>query len=154
MIGFVVEAVLQPFAEAIAHERQGLADLTSEAGAGRAPRCPICSERPVLGVLREEGHGARRALLCARCLTEWAYLRVMCPACGEQRFDALPVYTADLFAHVRLDACESCRTYLKTIDLTKDGHAVPVVDDVASVPLDLWARERGYRRLRPGLLRT
>jgi formate dehydrogenase maturation protein FdhE len=43
--------------------------------------------------------------------------------------------------------------YVKTIDLTLDGQAVPVVDDVASVPLDLWARDAGYVRLRPNLLR-
>ena len=77
----------------------------------------------------------------------------MCPACGEQQFDALPVYTAEQFAHVRIDACESCRRYLKTIDMTKNGLAVPIVDDLASVSLDLWARERGYTRLRPNLLR-
>jgi formate dehydrogenase maturation protein FdhE len=36
---------------------------------------------------------------------------------------------------------------IKTIDLTKDGLAVPC-DDIASVSLDLWARERGYTRIK------
>jgi FdhE protein len=130
-VAFVLEAVAQPFAEAGA----------------------CCHEPPVLGVLREEGHGARRTLLCGRCLTEREYLRVVCPACGEQQFDALPVYTADQFAHVRIDACDSCRRYLKTIDLSKDGLAEPIVDDLASVAMDLWAREQGYVRTRPNLLR-
>jgi len=31
--------------------------------------------------------------------------------------------------------------------------AVPTVDDLASLPLDLWARDRGYQRLYPNLLR-
>jgi FdhE protein len=106
----------------------------------------------VLGILREEGHGAKRTLLCALCLTEWEYLRVVCTRCGEQQFDALPVYTADQFAHIRIEACDSCRSYLKTIDMTKNGLAVPLVDDLASVALDLWARERGYVRLRSSLL--
>ena len=65
----------------------------------------------------------------------------------------MPVYTADTQAHARIDACDTCRTYIKTIDLTKDGLAVPAVDDLATLPLDLWARERGYRRLYPNLLR-
>ena len=116
-------------------------------------RCPICSALPVVGVLREVGQGAKRTLVCALCLTEREYLRVVCPACGEQQFDALPVYTADQFAHVRIEACESCSHYLKTIDLTKDGLAVPLVDYMASVSLDVWARDRGYVRLRPNLLR-
>ena len=46
--------------------------------------------------------------------------------------------------HVRVDACDRCRHYVKTIDLTKDGLAVPYVDDIASVSLDLWALEREY----------
>lgn len=174
---FVVEAVLQPFAEQSAiRERSEPRPSTSsgrpEPADGGIPdpkfrlpnpesripsssacRCPSCGSLPVVGVLREEGHGAKRTLVCGLCLTERDYLRVVCPACGEQRFDALPVYTADQFEHVRIDACDSCRTYLKTIDLTKNGLAVPLVDDIASVTMDLWARDGGYARLRPNLLR-
>ena len=109
-------------------------------------RCPRCAALPVAAVLREEGHGAKRFLLCALCLQEWECLRIVCPACGEQDFDKLPVYTAEQFSHVRIDACDRCHHYVKTIDLTKDGLAVPCVDDIASVSLDLWARERGYTR--------
>jgi FdhE protein len=76
----------------------------------------------------------------------------VCPVCGEHEFDKLPVYTADQFAHVRIDACDRCHHYVKTIDLTKDGLAVPCVDDIASVSLDLWARERGYTRIKHNLL--
>jgi FdhE protein len=146
---FVVEVVVQPFAEQLA-----MCEPLQGKRFGRAEsRCLRCGGAPVLGVLREEGHGAKRTLLCGLCLTEQDFLRVVCPACDEQRFDALPIYTADRFGYVRLDACDSCWTYLKTIDLTKDATAVPVADDLASVCLDLWARDRGYRRLRPNLLR-
>jgi FdhE protein len=78
----------------------------------------------------------------------------VCAGCGEQRFESLPVFTAEQFPHVRIEACDTCRTYLKTIDLTKDGRAIPVVDDIASLSLDLWAQDRGYTRLRPSLVRT
>jgi formate dehydrogenase maturation protein FdhE len=115
-------------------------------------RCPRCAGLPVAAVLREEGHGGKRSLLCALCLHEWECLRLICPACGEQAFDKLPVYTAEQFAHVRVDGCDSCHHYIKTIDLTKDGLAVPCVDDIASVSLDLWARERGYTRIKSNLL--
>jgi FdhE protein len=148
---FVVEALLQPFMEDVAVRTKtdpvGLKADTSPA------RCPMCGSAPVAAALREEGQGARRSLVCSLCFTEWDYLRIHCPACEENRFDALPVYTADAPAAVRIDACDSCRTYIKTIDLTKDGLAVPMVDDLASLPLDLWARERGYQRLYPNLLR-
>jgi FdhE protein len=146
--GFAAEAVLQPLAEASAAARRE-ADDAAYAG----PTCPACGGRPAVGVLREEGHGARRRLVCGLCLTEWNFHRVVCASCGEERFDALPVYTADALAHVRVDACDTCRYYVKTIDTTRNGLAVPVVDDLATLALDLWARERGYTRLRSNLLR-
>jgi FdhE protein len=86
-------------------------------------------------------------------MTEWPYRRVVCTGCGEEEFDKLPVYTAETLPHVRVEACDRCRRYLKTVDLSKNGLAVPIVDDVASVSLDLWAREAGYRRARRNLLR-
>ena len=151
---FVTEAVVQPYAEAAAIDRREHGGRFSNTSGRLASRCPVCSRPPCLGVLREEGQGARRMLLCGCCLTEWEYLRVVCPTCLEERFDALPVYTADTFPHVRIEACDTCRRYLKTIDLTRNGLAVPLVDDIASLPLDLWAGEKGYRRLRANLLRT
>jgi formate dehydrogenase maturation protein FdhE len=51
-----------------------------------------------------------------------------------------------------VEACDSCHSYLKTVDLTKDGHAVPVVDELATIPLDLWAADHGYQKLRTNLL--
>jgi formate dehydrogenase maturation protein FdhE len=41
---------------------------------------------------------------------------------------------------------------MKTVDLTKDGHAVPLVDELAFIPLDLWASEHGYEKIHPNLL--
>jgi len=83
---------------------------------------------------------------------EWGFLRISCPACGEDRFEALAVFTSDHFMHVRLDACESCHHYLKTIDMTKDGLAVPAIDELAAVSLDIWAAEMQYHKLIPNLL--
>jgi formate dehydrogenase maturation protein FdhE len=142
---FVIESLLQAFAEHLPH-----ADAPA---AGSLPmRCPRCAALPVAAVLREEGHSAKRSLLCALCLQEWECLRMVCPACGEQEFDKLAVYTAEQFTHVRIDACDRCHHYIKTIDLSKDGLAVPCVDDIASVSLDLWARERGYTRIKNNVL--
>lgn len=156
---FVVEALLQPFAELVAINTGPLSTgptrPTSPTRPTRptSPTCPCCTGLPVVAVLREEGHGARRSLLCGLCLTEWSSLRLVCPHCGESAFDRLPVFRAEDFAAARVDACESCKTYVKTIDLTRDGAAVPIVDDLATLPLDLWAREMGYQRTRPNVLR-
>ena len=148
-LAFVIEATLQPLAEMCAKAWFG---QSRGAAPGQTPRydnrCPFCQQRPAAGVLRDAGQGTRRALVCGLCFTEWAFERIGCPSCGEQRFDALPVYTAEQVAAVRIDGCDSCGVYLKTIDASKDGTAVPEVDDLATLTLDLWAREHGYRRLR------
>jgi formate dehydrogenase maturation protein FdhE len=36
--------------------------------------------------------------------------------------------------------------------LSRNALAVPIVDEMASIPLDLWAQERGYRKLEVNLL--
>ena len=120
---------------------------------GALTRCPTCGGRPVVGVLREAGHGARRALICGLCGTEWRVPRISCPGCGESRFDALTTIRADAYPHAQVDVCSSCRTCLKTLDLSRNNTMIPIVDDLATLPLDLWAREQGFTRLRPHLLR-
>jgi FdhE protein len=142
---FFARALLQPyteFAASVAHINLN----------GITPVCPFCGEKPVVAVLRGEGDGAKRSLVCSLCSTEWEFRRILCPACGEQNKDNLPVYTASEFDHVRVEACDSCRGYVKAIDLTKNGLAVPVVDELASVALDVWAGEKGYTKLMTNLL--
>lgn len=115
-------------------------------------RCPWPDHRPQAGILRPEGYGAKRSLICALCSAEWSFPRLVCPACGEQDFDKLAVYSAPEFAHIRIDACESCKQYIKTVDLTKDGRAEPIVDELAAVSLDIWAQQQGYRKICLNLL--
>jgi FdhE protein len=52
---------------------------------------------------------------------------------------------------VRIEACDSCQRYIKSIDLTVDGLAIPEVDDLLSLSMDLWATDQGYERLEPSL---
>jgi FdhE protein len=142
---FYARVLLQPYAEYLASR----GDRQSETG---DPRCPFCNALPVVGVLRSEGDGAKRSLLCSLCGTEWQYRRVICPSCGEENKEKLPVYLAEQITHVRVDACDTCQTYVKSVDLTKDGHAVPVVDELATVALNIWAEEHGYSKFEPNLL--
>ncbi len=145
---FVLRAFLQPYAEFLA----GSAADPPLAATYRV--CPRCGSAPLLGVLRPEGDGGKRRLLCSFCLQEWDFRRIFCAACGEEDEKKLPVYVAEQFPHVRVESCDTCKFYLRTIDLTQDGNAVPIVDDLAAIPLSLWAHERGYARLHPNLLGT
>ena len=141
---FLVLAFLQPYAEL------ARVSLPVENSASRL--CPFCSRKPALAILRQQGDGGRRSLLCGFCLTEWEFRRIVCPGCGQEDHAKLPVYTAESFPYIRVECCDTCQTYIKSIDLTKNGLAEPMVDELASIPLDLWAQERGYSKLRPNLL--
>jgi formate dehydrogenase accessory protein FdhE len=145
---FLPRAFLQPYAESLEIERP--ADETS----AFPSLCPLCGARPLLGVLRPEGDGGKRFLLCSFCLREWEFRRIFCSTCAEEMESKLPVYVAEQFPYIRVEACETCKFYLRTIDLTKDGNAVTLVDDLAAIPLSLWAEEHGYSRAQPNLLGT
>jgi FdhE protein len=144
--GVLAWAFLQPYAE-------HLADRLPPREIHATPSlCPLCGAPPLVGVLRPQGDGGKRSLICSLCAHEWDFRRIVCAACGEEAVEKLPVYTAEELPHVRVEACDTCRSYIKTIDLTKNGHAVPVVDELAAIPLSLWAAEKGYEKVRGNLL--
>jgi formate dehydrogenase accessory protein FdhE len=145
---FIPRAFCQPLAELLA------AHTPAGPSVSTAHRCPLCGGQPMLGVLRPEGDGAKRRMLCSFCLQEWDFRRIYCPACGEEDEKKLPVYVAEQFPHIRVEACESCKVCVRTIDLATNGNAVPLVDDLAAIPLSLWAQEHGYTSLHPNLLGT
>jgi formate dehydrogenase accessory protein FdhE len=139
---------LQPYAEYLADHREvAIVD-------GTPSTCPLCGAKPAVAALRTEGDGAKKSLICMLCAHEWLFRRIYCPACGEEREPQMAFYSAPEIAHVRVDVCDTCHTYLKSIDLTKTGLAVAVVDELATIPLDLWAREHGYEKLQINLLGT
>lgn len=141
-------AFLQPYAEFVSSA------MLPPAPAMTVCRCPRCEALPLAGVLRVEGDGGKRFLLCSFCSLEWDFRRILCANCGEEAESKLPVYVAEQFPHIRVEACDTCRYFLRTIDLTKDGNAVPLVDDLAAIPLSLWAAEHGYTRIQNNLLGT
>ena len=60
-------------------------------------------------------------------------------------------YTAQEIPWMRVEACDSCKKYLKSVDLTLNWEAEPIVDELASTPLDVIAREHGYTKIAPNL---
>ncbi len=144
----VARIVIDPYAELLAAKQA--APAIGPAG----NLCPHCAARPLAGVLRVEGDGGKRFLLCAFCATEWEFRRIYCAYCGEAREQSLPVFVAEKFPQIRVEACDTCRHCIRSVDLTKDGRAIPVVDDLAAIPLALWADECGYERIHGNLLGT
>ena len=97
------------------------------------------------------GEGALRMLHCALCGQAWQVQRIKCPACGEEDPEKLPTFSAPPHPIARIEACDTCKGYVKSIDLTQDMRPVPEIDELLSVSLDLWAVEQGYERLEPGI---
>ena len=144
---YVSRAFLRPYAEVLT--RLGVRpDRGLEPG-----RCPTCGGLPWIAARRadSEADGARRSLGCALCGGEWTFSRIRCPGCGEEDAARLPSFRTETHPAVRIEACEACRRYVKSLDLTTDGRVVPEVDDLVSLSMDLWAGSQGFTRLEPGL---
>jgi len=143
---FFARVLLQPYAERLAGTRPS----RPPGSAGLV--CPLCSARPQAAVLHPEGDGGKRFLLCSFCLTEWEFRRVLCPVCGEEDYQKLPRYSAEHLTALRVEACDTCHYYVKSVDMTVDGLAEPLVDEVAAASLDIWAAEQGYRKAQVNIM--
>ena len=84
---FFGRALVQPFAESLAS--RGQIDLENV-----GVDCPFCGAKPAVAVRRGEGDGGKRSLVCSLCSTEWAFRRILCPNCGEEDKEKLPVFVA------------------------------------------------------------
>ena len=143
---FFPRAFMQPIAEALARDTAVPEDWQENF-------CPMCGRLPQLALLRDDAAArGRRLLVCGLCASEWTFRRGVCPHCGEERPGQLFIHSVPDPTHVYVDECKSCSAYLKTIDLRKDGLAVPLVDEIATVELDIWAEERGLWKIQPNLL--
>ena len=118
-----------------------------------AATCPRCRHHPVVSVLREDkaAETVRRSLICSFCCHEWEFPRVLCPSCTEEKPEKLPRYSAQEIPWMRVEGCDTCGKYLKSVDLTVNWDADPVVDELASTPLDVIAHEHGYVKIAPNL---
>ena len=146
-LAFLARSFLSPVAEALSD----LVDVPTETE--HSPLCPCCGWPPQVSMLRDETEtkGIRR-LVCAFCAAAWAFPRSACPGCSTTDEKGLTLHVDDGAPHVRVEACPHCRSYLKSIDLRVSGVAEPLVDDLATPELDLWAEEQGLKKITPNLL--
>jgi FdhE protein len=93
---------------------------------------------------RERDSGQRR-LLCSRCDSEWAYLRIACLFCGNEDPSQIAYYPSDDKVY-RLSVCERCHRYLKTVDLRETaGEKLLPAERILTVGMDVAAEKAGYR---------
>ena len=172
---FLARASLEPVLEAL-----DAGVKAACAGLRDARHCPACGGPPQLSFFAaspEDLATGPRHLLCARCAATWGYPRMTCAACGEDASAKLPIFSEHgtasgergsvvrglphgavqaqhpaVFPHVRVEACDTCHQYLLNIDLAADPKAVPIVDELAAIPLDLYARDRGFTKITTNLM--
>jgi formate dehydrogenase maturation protein FdhE len=147
----LARAILRPYFRLLS--ALGLLPDPKAEAADVAISCPFCQGRPQIALRRSapDSNGAARFVVCALCGGEWPVGRIHCPSCAEEDPAKLPIFQSETHTNVRVEACDTCRTYVKSIDLSVDARPIPVVDDLVSIAMDLWAVDRGYRRLEPGL---
>ena len=172
---FLARASLGPVLEALGP------DVRAACSGPRDSRhCPECGGAPQLSYFARSADDLAtgpRYLVCSRCAAQWGYARMTCAGCSEDSSANLNIFSEQgtasgergsvvrgldrgvapaphdaVFPHIRIEACDSCRRYLLSIDLAADANAVPLVDEIAAIPLDLFARERGYAKLITNLL--
>jgi formate dehydrogenase maturation protein FdhE len=144
---YLSRAILRPYVEAL--RRWNVPPDRPH----RRGQCPFCGGAPWIGVRRDGGQmeGARRYLGCALCGVEWPFSRILCPSCLEEDPHKLPSFQSERHPAVRIEACETCHRYVKSIDLSEDARPIPEVDDLVTLAMDLWALEQGLSRIEPGI---
>jgi FdhE protein len=111
-------------------------------------RCPLCAGKPQVSfLLAHESEGSARYLLCSNCLSSWNFRRLLCANCGEEDPARLGYFHTPEYDYSRVDTCDTCKYYIKSVDLTRLGLAVPLVDEVAAAALDVWAKAQGLTKI-------
>jgi FdhE protein len=113
--------------------------------------CPVCGSFPVMEKLRRED--GKRILWCGFCGTEWHYKRIMCPFCGNEDHNSLRYFFTEEDSSstknpFRVDVCDKCKKYIKTIDERKmPGNEVVdfSLESVKTLYLDVLAQKDGYQ---------
>ena len=121
--------------------------------------CPICGREPLMAKIEPET--GKRWLQCCLCKTDWGFKRIGCPFCGNMKQKELRFFYVDENSPYRVDVCDECKRYIKTIDtrelktqmLTKLTNLTNLfIDYVTTTYLDKLAQNEGFCSSDTGLL--
>ena len=140
LIDLFTEESLRPELESIA-EKYGEIIEKSNWSEGY---CPICGKEPKIGEIRGEEKG-KRYLFCHQCGFKWYFQRIKCPFCGNEEQHSLAYFEVEGEERYRVDVCNKCRRYIKTVELPKSSEEPNLdVEDIATLHLDMIAYDEGY----------
>ena len=142
---FFGRALAAPFVSAAADRARQCVDSRQLTGG-----CELCGSPPSIAELRA-GDG-KRVMHCSLCGQSHLVPRLDCPHCGSVDREGLVYLRVSADDPRWIEACEGCGKYVKVIDarrLPDDSAVIPLVEDVATVHLDLLAEREGYHRRVP-----
>lgn len=112
--------------------------------------CPICGSLPIMSELK--GEGGKRHFLCSFCGFTWPSQRIKCPFCDNQDHKKLHFFFAEGKEAYRVELCEQCKQYIKTVDTRKLSYEPDLeIEDIATIHLDILATEKGFKHPVPSL---
>jgi len=109
-------------------------------------RCPVCNAVPSLSFNRQE---EGKTLFCSYCSSRGTWHRIGCPGCRNRDARKLELIEVEQEKGFRIDLCNECRGYIKTMDERLLSEYTPELLDIISLPLDILAQGRGYKRRSP-----
>ena len=134
----LVQQAMRPFLTRAGDAVMARSDLA----AWHKGTCPLCGGEPDLAVITVS---ADRLLICGRCAARWPFEPLTCPFCLNGDRSKITSF-ASRDGQYRLYACDVCERYVKAYDARRASRPVmPVVDAVATLPLDAAAIQKGYR---------
>ncbi len=113
----------------------------------RKSHCPVCGSLPSLNLLK--GEGGKRYSLCSCCGYQWRIDRLSCAVCGNKEQGSLQYFLGEGEEAYRIDLCDQCHHYIKTIDYRNLEASDPSLEDLATLHLDVVAVQKGYKRSVP-----
>ena len=116
----------------------------ADEGVWQRPYCPVCGRPPVLSQLAKQAEGRKRCLVCDGCHTKWDYRRLGCVYCGNDDLQQMHILEAEKEPMVRLDVCDTCGSYLKTIN--KEDDEIVYLQDWTTLHMDLLAENEGFTK--------
>jgi FdhE protein len=143
ILSFFLHSSIRPSIEAGVEQVRGELDPET----WRKGHCPVCGSLPSLSLLK--GEEGRRYLLCSFCGYEWRMDRLCCPACDNKEQESLGYFCGEGEETFRIDLCDACHHYIKTIDYRSLEESDPSLEDLATLHLDVLAAQKGYRRAVP-----
>lgn len=113
--------------------------------------CPICGSKPEISIFGDNG---QRSFICSFCTHQWQSKRIYCPFCENTDHDTLHYFSIENEEEYRVDVCDKCNRYIKTIDTKKISRSIYLPLENLSTPyINVKFEGMGFKSGNAGLVK-